>query len=64
MKKLPVDIERKLGMIKAKGISVKITYCDVTKHWEINIGDEQFNDLIPDEHLSSYVYNRLQEVLR
>ena len=64
MKKLPIDVERKLGMIKAKGIDVKVTFDEITKHWEINIGEQQWSDLVPDEGLRSYASDVLDKELK
>ena len=62
MKKLPVDIERKLGMIKAKGIKVEVKFCYVTHHWDVKIGNEK--GLITDDHLPGYIENKLKEILK
>lgn len=38
--KLPTDVERIFGMIKAKGISVTAKYDLPTLVWDITIGDK------------------------
>lgn len=53
MKKLPVEIERIFGMIKAKGTSVSAYYDEVSGKWNIKLADEVIA-YVTDEGLSKY----------
>ena len=61
MGRLPVEVERKLGMIKAYGIDVGIRYVDFSLCWEVRIGGST-KDIDDDEALVEYVDMKLKEV--
>ena len=61
--RLPVEIERKLGMIKANGYNVSVVFNLQTLKYEVTIGREykQFRTVTD---FYSYVDEKLQEVTK
>ena len=60
-RKLPPEIERKFGMIKALGIEVYAYYDGLAEKWNINLGNEA-TAYVTEDGLEEYVDIELHEI--
>ncbi len=62
--RIPDNISRKIGMIKAHGVKINVIYDTVDRHWNISIGNERSStpSTKNEENLDTYVSFKLKEL--